>query len=237
MNSEDNIVHYKEQFWNNISSVIMNILMPSNKKRIYFEQVYSLVYKCVCEGFSENLRMDILNLCMSYLYSINNELDKKISVLDGPQKVIATFEGLNHCLEAYLISTEKICSICSYMNKLQREDSKENLPQTALLDCFCRVVCDHRLQNIVSFIENSPPFTLDPTELRWFFQRLNLASSGQYAKVYPKIFSRYISNVLPKMREQELEAYIEEVKRLQAFWRANMEPRGPQQGLKRPAED
>ncbi|XP_022188409.2 CDK2-associated and cullin domain-containing protein 1 [Nilaparvata lugens] len=237
MNSEDNIARYKEQYWNNISTVISNILLPSNKKRIYFEQVYSSVYKCVCEGFSENLRMDILNLCMSYLHSINHELDNKVSVLDEPQKVIATVEELNQCMDAYLISTEKICSVCSYMNKLQREDSKENLPQSALLDCFCRIVCDHRLQHIISFIENSPPFTIQPTELRTFFRNLHFTSSGQYAKLYPELFSRYIANVLPEMREQDLEAHIRELSRLQADWRTNMEARCPQQGLKRPAED
>lgn len=55
--------------------------------------------------------------------------------------------------------------------------------------------------------------------------------------MYPKLFSRYIANILPQMSEHDLESYIEELARLQLDWRSTMESRSSQTGVKRPAED
>lgn len=87
MEPEEHNVRYKELYWKNISKAIADILNPNNNRKICFEEVYSLVYKCVCEGYSESLRMDLLDKCITHLHEVNQHLDSSVVVFDGPKKV------------------------------------------------------------------------------------------------------------------------------------------------------
>lgn len=91
MESEEHSnIRYKELYWKGISKVIADILNPNNNIKICFEEVYSLVYKCVCDGFSENLRMDLLEKCITHLHEVNQQLDSAVVMYDGPKKVFNT---------------------------------------------------------------------------------------------------------------------------------------------------
>ncbi|XP_075238553.1 CDK2-associated and cullin domain-containing protein 1-like isoform X2 [Lycorma delicatula] len=237
MESDEHNERYKELYWKAISKVIADILNPNNNTKICFEEVYSLVYKCVCDGFSESLRMDLLDKCITHLHEVNQQLDSCVILYEGPRKVVETVCALNRALDAYLPSIQQIYSVCGYMNKLYSEETPEASLHSTLLICFCQIVCDHRLDAIMKFIESCPPFTFLPSDLLSFFSNLHMVSLGHYATMYPKLFSRYIANVLPEMSEHDLESHIEELARLQADWRATMESRSSQTGVKRPAED
>ncbi|XP_075238554.1 CDK2-associated and cullin domain-containing protein 1-like isoform X3 [Lycorma delicatula] len=150
MESDEHNERYKELYWKAISKVIADILNPNNNTKICFEEVYSLVYKCVCDGFSESLRMDLLDKCITHLHEVNQQLDSCVILYEGPRKVVETVCALNRALDAYLPSIQQIYSVCGYMNKLYSEETPEASLHSTLLICFCQIVCDHRLDAIMN---------------------------------------------------------------------------------------
>lgn len=64
---------YRE-YWSAVSKAVEQILQCTLVSRVSFEQVYSIVYKSVCDGFSERMYIDLLGQCSRYLEHVDYTL-------------------------------------------------------------------------------------------------------------------------------------------------------------------
>lgn len=64
---------YRE-YWSAVSKAVEQILQCTLVSRVSFEQVYSIVYKSVCDGFSERMYFDLLGQCSRYLEHVDYTL-------------------------------------------------------------------------------------------------------------------------------------------------------------------
>lgn len=75
---------YKE-YWSAVSKAVEQILQCTLVSRVSFEQVYSIVYKSVCDGFSERMYIDLLGQCSRYLEHVDYTLYTYIQECDERQ--------------------------------------------------------------------------------------------------------------------------------------------------------
>jgi hypothetical protein len=57
-----------------VSKAVEQILQSTLVTRVSFEQMYSIVYKSVCDGFSEEMYRDLLGQCSRHLEQVDHSL-------------------------------------------------------------------------------------------------------------------------------------------------------------------
>jgi hypothetical protein len=57
-----------------VSKAVEQILQSTLVTRVSFEQMYSIVYKSVCDGFSETMYADLLGQCSRHLEHVDHSL-------------------------------------------------------------------------------------------------------------------------------------------------------------------
>jgi hypothetical protein len=57
-----------------VSKAVEQILQNTLVTRVSFEEMYSTVYKSVCDGFSERMYVDLLGQCGRYLEHVDHSL-------------------------------------------------------------------------------------------------------------------------------------------------------------------
>jgi hypothetical protein len=63
-----------EGYWGVVSKAVEHILQGTPGTRVSFEQMYSIVYKSVCDGFSEKMHDDLMSQCTRYLEQVDISL-------------------------------------------------------------------------------------------------------------------------------------------------------------------
>lgn len=210
---------YLEEYWSGVSNAIEQILKNSPGARVSFEQMYSIVYKCVCDGFAERLHSDLLAQCSRHLADVDQYLETykpRTSESGGVDslKLVLTFHEV---LQLYLIAVQQITPIFAYMNKFYVEGSLQTSLQAELMELFRLKVADNRMDIIMMCVEEllNKPFALPPATVSSLFANLHCVGAGEYGRRYPSLFSRYVPGVLPPMKESDIEAHISEMKDLQ----------------------
>jgi hypothetical protein len=61
-------------YWSVVSKAVEQILQSTLVTRVSFEQMYSIVYKSVCDGFSEKMHDDLLAQCSCHLEQVDHSL-------------------------------------------------------------------------------------------------------------------------------------------------------------------
>jgi hypothetical protein len=61
-------------YWSAVSKAVEQILQCTLVSRVSFEQMYSIVYKSVCDGFSEKMYVDLLGQCSRHLEHVDHTL-------------------------------------------------------------------------------------------------------------------------------------------------------------------
>ncbi|XP_063233296.1 CDK2-associated and cullin domain-containing protein 1-like [Bacillus rossius redtenbacheri] len=213
---------YSSRYWNFISKAVSQIFDTKPRTsavKLYFEQIYSIVYKCVCDGYGEKLYNDLLRQCVEHL----EEADQYLTLFEchphqqndvEKMQYICQFHEL---LEAYLASLQQIVPLFVYMNKFYVEVVMQTSLQAELLLLFLQKVSNKRMQAITSMVEDllARPFAVRPELLFSLFNKLHYISVGVYGQQYPHLFARYVPGVLPPMKEWEIDEHIEETRELQ----------------------
>jgi hypothetical protein len=57
-----------------VSKAVEQILQNTLVTRVSFEQMYGIVYKSVCDGFSERMYVDLLGQCSRHLEHVDQSL-------------------------------------------------------------------------------------------------------------------------------------------------------------------
>ncbi|GLG94230.1 Uncharacterized protein GBIM_01483 [Gryllus bimaculatus] len=210
---------YVVEYWNAISNAIEQILRNNPGARVSFEQMYSIVYKCVCDGYAERMHNDLLAQCSRHLEEVDRSLETYKPRTPHPcenesLKMVLSFHEV---LQLYLIAVQQITPIFAYMNKFYVEGLLQTSLQGELMELFRQKVADNRMDVIMANVEEllSKPFALPPATVSSLFANLHCVGRGEYGRRYPNLFSRYVPGVLPPMKESDIEAHINEMKELQ----------------------
>jgi hypothetical protein len=62
------------EYWGAVSKAVEQMLKCTLVSRVSFEQVYSIVYKSTCDGFSEKMYVDLLGQCSRHLEHVDHTL-------------------------------------------------------------------------------------------------------------------------------------------------------------------
>ncbi|XP_034234926.1 CDK2-associated and cullin domain-containing protein 1-like [Thrips palmi] len=241
---------YARDFWTPLNNTIEAFLHPSSQTSpISFQDTFTLVYKCVGEGHSDRLHSDLMQTVSKYLKNLHVELlqcltsDNEATQGQGIIQMIHMFDC---ALSDYIKAVKGISASFSYLGKYFAQKKNYKTLEDELTLMFCSEIAEHFIHDILSCVERSPPFTLEPALLSRLFHNLQTVSREDYGALYSKLFARFVTDALPRMHEHDLDSHIAEVHELQAQMRRESDQfklssaeggseRNP--ALKRPAED
>ncbi|KAJ9580134.1 hypothetical protein L9F63_004207, partial [Diploptera punctata] len=231
-----------EGYWGVVSKAVEHILQGTPGTRVSFEQMYSIVYKSVCDGFSEKMHDDLMAQCTRHLELVDLSLNSYKQESDQQQggDVTRLIIFFHQALECYLKAIQQITPIFAYMNKFYVEVTSQSSLHAQLLDLFRHKVADNRMDVLMASVEDllTRPFALPPAAISALFVNLHCVGRGEYGRRYPHLFSRYVPGILPPMKEGDLDAHIAEIRALQDNLRAEDEgATAMQKGQKRRGDD
>jgi len=201
---------YQEQYWPKLENAIQQLLTmtPGDYIPISYEQMYSCVYKCVCKQFSERLYQDLINQVSSHLERLSVELQSH-----DPSVYIERF---NFALNQYLQALAGIVPIFNYMNRFYIETRLKTDLNVELQKLFVNFVADKHVPRLIPLLveANANPFSVSPPTMANLIKNL-FKLKPEFAELRPQLFAKYIPNVLPPCREEDLERYIQETQQMQ----------------------
>lgn len=218
----DVLARFNNCYWEPLDEALNIILNPASGVKVSFGEVFTLVYKCVCDGFCNELHYSLRSKILRHVQNISDTLNN-IERHSDKVKVVSLVREINASLEAFISSIQQISKLFTYMDKtyieVNNEDSAHYIHNVASL-IYCDIILESRISNLVSHIDTSPAFTFSPADLSSFFTKVNQISQGRYARIFPNMFARYIPNILPPMCESDIPAHINDVTILQQHLRA-----------------
>merc|ERR1719370_1859086 len=201
---------YEKEYWPRLENAIhlLLTLSPGQYAPLSYEQMYSCVYKCVCKQFSERLYQDLLSKVSSHLSRLNGE------IADDDAKTY--IEKFNFALNQYLQALGGIVPIFNYMNRFYVESKLGTDLRKELLQLFKSHVVDHHATGLIPLLldAQSKPFMVGPAVMANIVKQLH-ALCPDLVAAQPQLFVRFIPNTLPPTSEKDLDAMIEETRRMQ----------------------
>lgn len=223
----DLVSEYMRDYWIPLSHTVDAFLHPSSQTSpISFQETFTLVYKCVGEGHSDRLHHDLMQAVTKYLKRLHVDLVQCLtSDNEGRQDqgIINMIHVFDAALVDYIKAVKGISATFSYLGKYFAQKKNYKTLEDELTYMFCLEIAEHFIHDILSCVERSPPFTLDPGLLSRLFHNLQTVSRDGYGTLYSKLFARFVTDALPRMQEQDLQSHIAEVHELQAQMRRELE--------------
>jgi len=206
---------YRDIFWSMLRDAIDQMLThpPGSYKPISYEQMYSAVYKCVCKQYSEQLYADLITHIRTRMTQWSNQL---ASVQDD-----AFITEFHKALVQYFHALGGIVPIFTYMNRFYIQSKLNTDLKSELIKIFSSLVSDQHVGRLIPLMVSAQaqPFQILPAVMSTMCKRL-YQLNPDYIMVEPKLFSSYLPNVLPQMREEDLQTQRESDRLLQESLRA-----------------
>ncbi|XP_044516121.1 CDK2-associated and cullin domain-containing protein 1 [Gracilinanus agilis] len=195
------IEDYKSTYWPKLDGAIDQLLTqsPGDYIPISYEQIYSCVYKCVCQQHSEQMYSDLIKKITNHLERVSKELQAS-----PPELYIERF---NLALGQYMGALQSIVPLFIYMAYcliLMKEDSVSLLLEA-----------------------QSTPFQITPSTMANIVKGL-YTLRPEWVQMAPALFSKFIPNILPPAMESELQQYAAQDQKLQRDLLQNGFARGDQ---------
>lgn len=201
---------YENEYWPRLDSAIHQLLAlsPGQYAPLSYEQMYSCVYKCVCKQFSERLYQDLLAKVACHLVTLNPTIAS-----DDAKTYIEKF---NFALNQYLQALGGIVPIFNYMNRFYVESKLGTDLRKELLKLFKQHVIDHHSTSLLPLLidAQSKPFMVQPSVMANIVKQLH-ALCPELALGSPHLFARFIPNIGRPSTESDLDAMIEETRKMQ----------------------
>lgn len=209
---------YEKEYWPRLDNAIHQLLTlsPGQYAPLSYEQMYSCVYKCVCKQFSERLCQDLLAKVTTHLTRLNTEI--------AAEDAKTYIEKFNYALDQYLQALGGIVPIFNYMNRFYVESKLGTDLRKELLKLFKIHVIDPHSTGLIPLLldAQSKPFMIAPSIMANIVKQLHTLSPD-LATTHPQLFVRFIPNALPPTSERDLDALIEETRRMQEALAGNPE--------------
>lgn len=201
---------YKRLYWPKLESAIEQLLTQTagDYIPISYEQIYSCVYKCVCQQHSEQMYSDLLCKITQHLHQVSQELQAS-----SPEQYIEKF---NVALGQYMGALHSIVPLFIYMNKFYIETKLNRDLKDDLIQLFTRHVAEKHIYNLMPLLieAQSTPFQITPSTMASIVKGL-YTLRPEWVQLAPTLFSKFIPNILPPALESELQDYAAQDQKLQ----------------------
>ncbi|XP_053548649.1 CDK2-associated and cullin domain-containing protein 1 isoform X3 [Bombina bombina] len=141
---------YRSTYWPKLESAIDQLLTqsPGDYIPISYEQIYSCVYKCVCQQHSEQMYSDLMRKITSHLDRVSQELQ-----MCSPAQYIERF---NLALGQYMGALHSIVPLFIYMNKFYIETKLNRDLKDDLIKLFTDHVADKHIYSLMQWVQLAP---------------------------------------------------------------------------------
>lgn len=201
---------YRNIYWPNLEKAIDHLLVqnPMDHISISYEQIYSYVYKCVCQQHSELLYKDLMSKITIHLQQVCSDL--QIS----PQENF--IENFNLALSQYTVALQCIVPVFIYMNKFYIETKLNRDLREDLMKLFCDHVAEKHLNTLIPLLikAHSVPFQVRPSTMASVVKGL-YSLKPEWAQAAPALFSGFIPQINPPTVESKLSDYAAHDQKLQ----------------------
>lgn len=222
---------YRTVYWPKLEQAIEHLLTqsPMDHISISYEQIYSHVYKCVCQQHSELLYNDLMWKITSHLEQVSSELQAS-----PPEHLI---ENFNLALTQYTDSLHCIVPVFIYMNKFYIETKLNRDLRDDLMKLFSDHVAEKHASTLLPLLKkaHSMPFQVKPSTMASIVKGL-YTLRPDWVPLAPALFSRFIPQIDPPALESQLPHYADQDKKLQMELFHNGFSRGDQ-SRKRASEE
>ncbi|KAG9274833.1 CDK2-associated and cullin domain-containing protein 1 [Astyanax mexicanus] len=227
MTAED----YRTNYWPKLERAVEHLLTqsPVDHISISYEQIYSHVYKCVCQQHSELLYNDLIWKIVSHLQRVSSELQES-----PPESFIEKF---NLALTQYTAALQCIVPVFIYMNRFYIETKLNRDLKDDLMKLFSDHVAEKHVNTLIPLLikAEAVPFQVRPSTMASVVKGL-YALRPDWAPLAPALFSRFIPQVQPPALESQLPQYAVQDQNLQIELSLNGFSRGDQ-SRKRASEE
>lgn len=198
-NDED----YSAFYWPKLENAILLILQqsPGQFIPISYEEMYSTVYKCVCQQYADKMYSSLIELVTSYLRRVSEEL--QITPRD------AYLEKFNFAMAQFFQAVSGIVAIFSYMNRFYVSPKLQKDLKTELWKIFTDMVANNEVLFAVIEEASSKPFGVDPQVMMSIVKGL-YSLNPEFSRRNPVLFARFIPNLLPPTHYEQLPTLIQE---------------------------
>ncbi|KAG8548796.1 hypothetical protein GDO81_024113 [Engystomops pustulosus] len=152
---------YKNTYWPKLDSAIDQLLTqsPGDYIPISYEQIYSCVYKCVCQQHSEQMYSDLMCKITAHLEKVSLELQAT-----SPEHYIEKF---NLALSQYMGALHSIVPLFIYMNKFYIETKLNRDLKDDLIQLFTEHVAEKHIYSLMPLLleAQSTPFQITPSTM------------------------------------------------------------------------
>lgn len=222
---------YRKNHWPNLEKAIVRLLIqnPTDHISVSYAQIYSYVYKCVCQQHSELLYNDLTSKITSHLQQISTNL--QASSLEN------LIENFNVALTQYTASLQCIVPVFMYFNKFYIESKLNRDLREDLMRLFAVHVAEKHIDRLMPLLieAHSMPFQVQPSTMANVVKGL-YSLRPEWAQLAPLLFSGFIPQINPPAVESLLSDYAAHDQKLQMELSMNGFPRGDQ-SRKRASED
>lgn len=226
VNDED----YAMLYWPKLNDAVLLILQqkPGQFIPISYEEMYSAVYKCVCQQHSEKMYKSLTDLVSSHLQRVTEEL-QTTSAEQYPEK-------FNFVMAQFFQGVSGVVAIFNYMNRFYVIPKLHTDLRTQMLNQFTEMVATNPY--VFEVIENasSRPFAVSPQTLMSIVKGL-YSLKPEFAERSPQLFARFIPNMLPATQPQDLPFLMEQTQQMQEELAASQGFTRQDGGRKRSCED
>lgn len=222
---------YRKNHWPNLEKAIDRLLIqnPTDHISVSYAQIYSYVYKCVCQQHSELLYADLTSKLTIHLQQVSAHL----------QAIPAEnfIENFNVALTQYTASLQCIVPVFMYLNKFYIESKLNRDLKDDLMKLFADHVAEKHLNTLMPLLirAHSMPFQVQPSTMASVVKGL-YSLRPEWAQQAPALFSGFIPQINPPAVESLLSAYAAHDQKLQLELSMNGFPRGDQ-SRKRASDD
>ncbi|XP_014666505.1 PREDICTED: CDK2-associated and cullin domain-containing protein 1-like isoform X2 [Priapulus caudatus] len=200
---------YTQHYWPKIQKAVDQSLSPNRSASIYYEEVYSCVYKCVCKQFAERLYNDLMVHICSYL----ERLSCNLSHIENSVNYINSFHSaMNH----YTKCLDGIVPIFNYMSRFYIESKlRVNLKQE-LLRAFTHEVGQKHILRLLAVIPDlqAKPFSIAPSTMASLVKNL-YTLQPEFASLAPEVFAKFIPRIMPPTSLADLPTLVQETQQMQ----------------------
>ncbi|XP_029553840.1 CDK2-associated and cullin domain-containing protein 1 [Salmo trutta] len=222
---------YRTTYWPNLEKAIDHLLIqnPMDHISISYEQIYSYVYKCVCQQHSELLYKDLMLKITTHLQQVSSDLQ-----IVPPGNFIEYF---NIALTQYTDALQCIVPVFIYMNKFYIETKLNRHLREDLMKLFTDHVAEKHVNTLIPLLReaHSMPFQVRPSTMASVVKGL-YTLRPDWAHLAPALFSGFIPQINPPTVESQLSDYAAHDQKLQMELSLNGFPRGDQ-SRKRASEE
>ncbi|XP_780853.3 CDK2-associated and cullin domain-containing protein 1 [Strongylocentrotus purpuratus] len=201
---------YRVQYWPQLEGAVQMLLTqePGVYMKISYEQMYSCVYKCVCQQFAERMYSDLCN-------TITLHLQHRAVQLQNSSEC-QVLEQFHHIVKQYTQALGGIVPIFNYMNRFYIVPRIKSELRVELSKLFIQYIVDIHIARVLALLEEAQtkPFAVHPKVASEITNSL-YSFSQDYAQLNPALFAKYIPNILPPTRLEDIPVYIQETQRLQ----------------------